>query len=109
MTLRELPRVQQVPGEPRRRWFHDHEMDLVTWEDADGALLGFQLAYDKHRNEHSIEWRAGRGFTHYQVDDGEAVALSKETPFLYLSRRLPSRRATAVLVADRLSRRGALP
>jgi hypothetical protein len=83
MSLRELPRVQQVPGEPRRRWFHGHEMDLVTWADADGALLGFQLAYDKHRNEHSIEWRAGRGFTHYQVDDGEAVALSKETPFLY--------------------------
>ena len=84
MSLRELPRVQQVPGEPRRRWFHGHEMDLVTWEDADGALLGFQLAYDKHRNEHSIEWRAGRGFTHYQVDDGEAAPLSKETPFLYL-------------------------
>ena len=82
-ALRELPRVQQVPGEPRRRWFHGHEMDLVIWEDAEGALLGFQLAYDRHRNEHSIEWRAGRGFTHYQVDDGEAVALSKETPFLY--------------------------
>ena len=82
-SLRELPRVQQVPGEPRRRWFHGHEMDLVVWEDAEGALLGFQLAYDRHRNEHSIEWRAGRGFAHYQVDDGEAVALSKETPFLY--------------------------
>jgi hypothetical protein len=87
-SLRELPRVQQVPGEPRRRWFHGHEMDLVVWEDAEGALLGFQLAYDKHRNEHSIEWRAGRGFAHYQVDDGEAVALSKETPFLYPRRRI---------------------
>lgn len=82
-VLRELPRVQQVPGEPRRRWFHGHEMDLVVWEGADGAPIGFQLAYDKHRNEHSIEWRAGRGFTHYQVDDGEAVVTSKETPFLY--------------------------
>ncbi len=84
MSLRELPRVQQVNGEPRRRWFHGHEMDLVVWEDGDGEPVGFQLAYDKHRNEHSIAWRAGQGFTHYQVDDGEAAALSKETPFLYL-------------------------
>lgn len=82
-SLRELPRVQQVAGAPRRRWFHGHAMDLVVWEDSDGALLGFQLAYDKHRDEHSIEWRAGRGFCHYQVNDGEALALSKETPFLY--------------------------
>ncbi len=82
--LREMPKVQQVAGEARRRWFHGHEMDLVVWAGEDGELLGFQLAYDKQRNEHSIEWRAGRGFTHYQVDDGEAAALSKETPFLYL-------------------------
>ncbi len=99
MSLRELPRVQQVPGEPRRRWFHGHEMDLVTWEDADGALLGFQLAYDKHRNEHSIEWRAGRGFTHYQVDDGEAVALSKETPFLYVDGPFPRDRVLGLFLA----------
>lgn len=82
--LREMHKVQQVAGEAHRRWFQDHEMDLVVWQDEDGGLLGFQLAYDRHRNEHSIEWRAGRGFTHYQVDDGEAAALSKETPFLYL-------------------------
>lgn len=37
MSLRELPRVQQVAGEPRRRWFHGHEMDLVTREDAQTA------------------------------------------------------------------------
>ena len=58
MSLRELPRVRQVAGEPRRRWFHGHEMDLVVWEGEDGAPLGFQLAYDKHRDEHSITWRA---------------------------------------------------
>ena len=62
MSLRELPRVRQVAGEPRRRWFHGHEMDLVVWEGEDGAPLGFQLAYDKHRDGHSITWRAGHGF-----------------------------------------------
>lgn len=99
MSLRELPRVQQVAGEPRRRWFHGHEMDLVTWEDAGGALLGFQLAYDRHRNEHSIEWRAGRGFTHYRVDDGEAVALSKEAPFLYVDGPFPRDRVLGLFLA----------
>jgi hypothetical protein len=99
MSLRELPRVQQVAGEPRRRWFHDHEMDLVLWEGEDGQPVGFQLAYDKHRNEHSIEWRAGRGFTHYQVDDGEAAALSKETPFLYLDGAFQRDRVLAAFLA----------
>ena len=99
MTLRELPRVQQVAGEPRRRWFYGHEMGLVVWEDEEGAPLGFQLAYDKHRNEHSIAWRAGRGFTHYQVDDGEAAPLSKETPFLYLDGAFQRDRVLAEFLA----------
>ena len=64
-----------------------------------GAPLGFQLAYDKHRNEHSIAWRAGRGFTHYQVDDGEAAPLSKETPFLYLDGAFQRDRVLAEFLA----------
>ena len=99
MSLRELPRVQQVAGEPRRRWFHDHEMDLVVWESEDGEPLSFQLAYDKHRNEHSIAWRAGHGFTHYQVDDGEAAALSKEAPLLYLDGAFERDRVLAAFLA----------
>ena len=105
MSLRELPRVQQVAGEPRRRWFHGHEMDLVVWEGEDGVPVAFQLAYDKHRNEHSIAWRTGRGFTHYQVDDGEAAPLSKETPFLYLDGAFPRDR----VLADFLAAAEALP
>jgi hypothetical protein len=99
MSLRELPRVQQVAGEPRRRWFHDHEMDLVVWESEDREPLSFQLAYDKQRNEHSIAWRAGRGFTHYQVDDGEAAALSKEAPLLYLDGAFERNRVLAAFLA----------
>ncbi len=99
MSLRELPRVQQVAGEPRRRWFHGPEMDLVVWEGVDGGLLAFQLAYDKHRNEHSIAWREECGFTHYQVDDGEAVALSKEAPLLYLDGTFERDRVLAEFLA----------
>ena len=105
MGLRELPRVQQEAGKPRRRWFHGHEMDLVVWEGEDGEPLGFRFAYDKPRNEHSIAWHAGKGFTHYQVDDGEAAPLSKETPFLYLDGIFPRDR----VLADFLAAAHALP
>ena len=81
--LRELPRVQQVAGEPRRRWFHADAMDLVLWQAEDGAIVGFQLAYDKHRDEHSLSWHRERGFRHWVVDDGEVPSHAKETPLLY--------------------------
>ncbi|MGR9014918.1 MAG: hypothetical protein ACU83U_14880, partial [Gammaproteobacteria bacterium] len=81
--LRELPNVRQVAGEPKRRWFFCHEIDLVVWEDEDGNICGFQLAYDKHRNEHSFSWNKDRGFAHYVVDDGEPFASVNNTPFLY--------------------------
>lgn len=48
--MREIPDVQQVPGEP----------------------VGFQLSYGKYRNGRALRWKAGRGFTHDAVDDGEA-------------------------------------
>lgn len=83
--LRELPNVMQVPGEPRRRWFFCHDIDLVVWEDPAGAVCGFQLAYDKQRSEHSLSWDRERGFAHYVVDNGEPMALANETPFLYLN------------------------
>lgn len=80
--LSELLNVRQVAGEPKRRWFFCQELDLVVWE-ADGAICGFQLAYDKHRHEHSISWRQERGFAHYGVDDGEPMAGVNSTPLLY--------------------------
>jgi hypothetical protein len=82
MMLRELPHVMQVAGEPTRRWFFCHDIDLVVFEDGQG-ICGFQLAYDKQRNEHSISWDRDRGFAHYVVDDGESHALANDTPFLY--------------------------
>jgi hypothetical protein len=81
--LRELPNVQQVAGEPKRRWFFCHDIDLVVWEDEVGTICGFQLAYDKHRNEHSLSWNRDRGFAHYIVDDGEPFAGANNTPILY--------------------------
>jgi len=82
--LREIPNVQQVSGEAKRRWFFCNDIDLVVWEEENGAICGFQLAYDKHREEHSFSWHKERGFAHYVVDDGEPMAGVNDTPFLYV-------------------------
>lgn len=69
--LREVDRVRQRPGEPRRRWFTDATFDLIVWQDRDGAVQGFQLTYDKPSNEHALSWQRDRGFEHNRIDDGE--------------------------------------
>jgi len=65
--LRELANVRQVAGEPRRRGFFCHEIDLVLFEDEQG-ICAFQLAYDKPRRERSLSWQRQGGFRHYLVD-----------------------------------------
>ena len=84
--LRELNKVQQVQGEPLRRWFYDHDLDLVIWQDPQDAIVGFQLAYDKTRDEHSLSWHRERGIKHYVVDDGETSGVTKKAPMLNLNR-----------------------
>jgi len=80
--LLEVKNIQQVPGEPRRRWFFSHEQDLFVWFGDDGRPVAFQLSYGKYRDEHAIRWKAGRGFTHYSVDDGESGAVTSDAPLL---------------------------
>jgi hypothetical protein len=80
--LREIPNVRQVPGEATRRWFFSHEQDLLVWFDADGTPIGFQLAYGKYQKERALRWKAGAGFLHQAVDDGESTALRREAPIL---------------------------
>ena len=86
--LRELPDTRQVPGEPRRRWFHSLDLDLIVWFDDADKLIGFQLCYDTERNERAITWREGRGYDHSGVDSGETPG------------GVPGYKATPILVAD---------
>lgn len=44
--------------------------------------MAFQLSYGKYRNEHAIRWKAGKGFAHYGVDDGEQGAIHSQAPIL---------------------------
>jgi hypothetical protein len=81
-VLREVANTRQAPDEPRRRFFFSHEQDLWVWFGEDDTPVAFQLAYGKYRNEHAIRWKAGRGFTHERVDDGENAGLVKQAPIL---------------------------
>lgn len=82
-ALRELPDIRQIAGERKRRWFSSPELDLILWLGDDDAPVGFQLCYDKHRDERALTWREDRGFDHAGVDDGEHTpAQHKSTPIL---------------------------
>jgi len=91
--LREIPSTRQRRDESRRRWFTDEQMDLTAWQDADGRLVAFQLAYDKGEGEHALEWRREGGLRHHRVDDGEAdTGRYKQTPLLLPDGVIPLQR-----------------
>jgi hypothetical protein len=69
--LSELKDCRQVPGEPRRRWFSDEQFDLIVWYDEEESVLGFQLCYDKAKDERALTWMAATGYNHRRVDTGE--------------------------------------
>lgn len=80
--LREILWVSQVDGEPRRRWFSDHDTDLIVWQD-DNDVVGFQLCYGKSCDEQALIWQSCDGYCHSQVDPGECrPGRHKATPIL---------------------------
>lgn len=81
--LREIPRVRQIKGEPKRRWFTDDYFDLTIWQHRwRRVFYGFQLSYGKPAGERALTWRQGRGFEHHRVDGGEASPFDHQTPIL---------------------------
>jgi hypothetical protein len=81
--LCEMTKVRQVPGELRRRWFSSAAFDLIVWIDAAGAIAGFQLCYDREKNEKVLTWKAPDEYSHMAVDDGEGRAgRHKSSPIL---------------------------
>lgn len=69
--LAEVRDVTQYEHGKHRRWFHDDEFDLYTWETHDGDLLGFQLCYAKRGKERALRWSAEHGYKHEGVDAPE--------------------------------------
>jgi hypothetical protein len=81
--LSEIADPRQVPGEGRRRWFTDSYFDLIVWYEREGAAItGFQLCYDKEREERALTWRRSKGFDHKRIDDGDVTGRMKMTPVL---------------------------
>ncbi len=69
--LNEIQDVTQYETGKHRRWFHDDNFDLYTWETPDGALQGFQLCYAKLGKERALRWSPEVGYSHEGVDAPE--------------------------------------
>jgi hypothetical protein len=83
IMLREVSDVRQIANENPRRWFSSAEMDLTVWIDTDGSVSGFELCYDKEKDERALRWLREAGFVHERVDDGEGrPGRFKGTPIL---------------------------
>ncbi|MGA2478014.1 MAG: hypothetical protein ABSG63_04605 [Spirochaetia bacterium] len=80
--LAEIQNTRQVAGEGFRRWFTDDYFDLIVWYGNDNALLGFQLCYDKQRQERALTWTTEHGFQHNRIDAGEVPGHAKMTPLI---------------------------
>ena len=81
--LKEIPYIRQIEGEPRRRWFEDEYFDLIVWFDQDGAILEFELCYDKTKVQRALRWEGPEQYSHFRVDDGEHHAgRGKASPIL---------------------------
>jgi hypothetical protein len=81
--LQEIENARQVPGEPRRRWFYSQSCELWLWFDDAGAVVGFQLSYDKLDRTRALTWKQPNQFFHTAVDTGEYHPLKyKGAPIL---------------------------
>ena len=68
--------------EPTTHWYTDDYADLYVWFDPAGAIDGFQLCYNKARDEHSLTWKRVSGYTHNRIDAGDDSPLRNETPIV---------------------------
>jgi hypothetical protein len=73
--LKEYTNVQQINGEPKRRWFENDYFDLIVWYADDDEIFGFQLCYDKDTIEKALTWKKSTGYTHRRIDTGEYSAM----------------------------------
>jgi hypothetical protein len=91
-VLKEYHQVKQEPGGGHRRWFVDGTLELVVWYGGDKGIEGFQVCYPgKDGVERALTWRPGTGFSHAQVDAGDARPDKNLTPVLVPDGAVPWR------------------
>jgi hypothetical protein len=88
-----------------RRWISDDYFDLIVWYDPDGAIHGFQLCYDKAREERALTWMRDLGFRHTRIDGGETSPFANQTPVLAADGEF----SAAQVRAEFIARSGLLP
>lgn len=69
--LQEIKWISQEEGEPQCRWFSDHDLDLIVWQE-DDDIVSFQLCYGKTRDEYALIWQSPNEYSHNRVDTGPA-------------------------------------
>jgi hypothetical protein len=97
--LKELPSSQRQ-GEPKRRWFQSDALDLIVWLTEGEGIWGFQLCYDRGREERVLTWTAEAGYSHDRIDDGEGNPIKNQTPILIPDGTFPGRRVLDELVSE---------
>lgn len=87
--LKEIIKPRQIPGEPARRWFSSSNIDLFVWYDQHEKLVGFQICYDKNKQEKQFTWKSDGTSNHTAIDTGEDVGINyKQTP-IHVSDGIP--------------------
>jgi hypothetical protein len=72
-----------------RRWFEDEFFDLIVWYDQRQEIFGFQLCYEKSRDEHALTWLEDRGYGLHRIDTGEQSVWETSSPVLIADGAFP--------------------
>ncbi|HTL12570.1 MAG TPA: DUF58 domain-containing protein [Bdellovibrionota bacterium] len=80
--LKEITGIPQNASDGNRRWFVDDQMELIVWCDLAGRVNGFQLSYDRGRDERLIQWSGKGPLRHGRVDSGEGSPVRNDSPVL---------------------------
>jgi hypothetical protein len=80
--LQKIRGVRQDDASRTRDWFQDDFFDLFVWSEASGAVVAFQLCYDRLKHERVLAWNREGGFLHRRVDDGEHTPIKNMSPIL---------------------------
>jgi len=80
--LQRIRGVRQDEASRERHWFQDDFFDLFVWTDSSGAVVSFQLCYDRSRHERVLAWNGMGGLIHRRVDDGEQTPLRNRSPIM---------------------------
>ena len=92
--LYEIKGVNQDSLEYKKRWFFDHEIDLLIWLDANNEIAGFQLCYDKLNNPHALTWLKDKGYRHNRIDFREdKIGRRRGSPILLADGKLTANTA----------------